>query len=112
MFSGDDHSEERKLLEQRNAEIVQEKKDIEDAFQTTREMYVKESTELSKMKEDLKLLEALLADKDAELKRSKEDLKLAQEKVEKTRDQIKELEENPIKRTGKELLESIDQKTK
>jgi chromosome segregation ATPase len=112
MFSGDDHSDERKQLEKRNEEIVQEKKDLQDAFVTTREMYVEDSIELSNLKKEMRLLEALLADKEAELKKSKDELKQAQKQVEKTRNEIKDLEENPIKRTGKELLESIDQKTK
>lgn len=112
MFSGDDHSDERKQLEQRNEEIVQEKKYLQDAFVTTREMYVEDSIELSNLKKEMRLLEALLADKEAELKKSKDELKQAQKQVEKTRNEIKDLEENPIKRTGKELLESIDQKTK
>jgi septal ring factor EnvC (AmiA/AmiB activator) len=111
MFSGDDNLDERETLEKANKELIAERKVLEDAYILKQEDFEKDSTENVKLKKELKLLEALLANKDEQIKKAKEELDKAREVAEITRKQIEELEENPIKRTGQDLLNSINEKT-
>jgi len=50
--------------------------------------------------------------KNIEIARLKKDAKEAEEIMKKTKEQIEKLTNEPIKRTGDELLQSIKQKTK
>ncbi len=111
MFSGDENLDEREKLEKANKELVAERKVLEAAYVLKQEDFERDSTENVKLKEELKLLEAILANKDAQIKKAKRELDKAKEIAEITRKKIEDLEENPIKRTGKDLLESINEKS-
>jgi ribosome recycling factor len=54
----------------------------------------------------------LIVVKNAEISKLKKDVKDTEQKMKKTKEEIQKLTDNPIKRTGDSLLESIKQKTK
>jgi chromosome segregation ATPase len=112
MFTPDEHASEIAKLEKANKEIVKQKEDLEGTFKVTKELFERDSTNVVKLKKELKLLESILAKKEEDLRLSKEALRKAKLETEKIRAKIKDIEENPIKRTGDDLLESIKQKTK
>jgi len=112
MFNpSDDNSDKISELEKINKQLEKDRDNLEDAYETTYEMYLNDSSELSELKKEFDLLEALLADKERELKKSRKELSEARKRAEETRKKIKELEETPIKRTGNDLIESIQEKT-
>jgi len=111
MFSGDDNLDDRERLEKNNKELVEERKVLENAYVLIQKDFKRDSTQNVKLKKEIKLLEAVLANKDDQIRKAKAELDKAKEISDITRKQIKKLEENPIKLPMEDLLPAINEKT-
>lgn len=111
-FGGENHKKERKALEKQNKELQKQKEVLEDDFEKLQKKFYQDSTDLVRIKDEIKVLDGKLKDKDAQIAKANKELKDFKAGISKTKAEIKELKDNPIKRTGNSLLESIKEKTK
>lgn len=112
MLSGSSHRKERKALIEENKKIEKQKNKLKSDFLLLQQNFEKDSLELVKLNNQLNKINQDILKKDIELKKAKTELVNFKSSFEKTKKEIEELEKNPIKRTGNELLESIKEKTK
>jgi len=111
-FGGENHRKERISLEKQNKELQKQKEDLVKDFDKLQKRFEKDSTDLEKIKIEIKYLDIKLKDKDAQISKANKDLKDFKTSMLKTKSEIQGLKDNPIKRTGDNLLESIKEKTK
>jgi septal ring factor EnvC (AmiA/AmiB activator) len=111
-FGGENHRKERIDLQKQNKELQKQKEDLSKDFDRLRKKFEKDSTDLEKIKIEIKYLDIKLKDKDAQIYKANKDLKDFKAGISKTKAEIQDLKDNPIKRTGDNLLESIKEKTK
>jgi len=111
-FGGENHRKERISLEKQNKELQKQKEDLVKDFDKLQKRFEKDSTDLEKIKIEIKYLDIKLKDKDAQISKANKDLKDFKTSMLKTKAEIQGLKDNPIKRTGDNLLESIKEKTK
>lgn len=111
-FGGESHRKERKELEKKNKELQTQKESLAKDFNTLQKKFEKDSTELVKIQAEIKVLDGKIKDKDAQIDKANKDLRDFKAGMSKTKAEIKDLKEHPIKRTGNSLLESIKEKTK
>lgn len=112
LYTDTGNGDERKKLEKQNKEIELEKKKIQSLYILTEKKFKRDSTELVALKKEIDELRDDLAESERKLKSSKQELEKAKIEQQKTREKIKDLEENPIKRTGESLKESLKEKSK
>lgn len=111
-LGGESHRKERKALEKQNKELQKQKENLASDFEKLQKKFEEDSTDLEKIKVDIKSLDLKLKDKEAQLVKANKDLKDFKAGISKTKSEIQELRDNPIRRTGSNLLESIKEKTK
>lgn len=111
-FGGENHRKERIALEKQNKKLQKQKEILASDFEKLQKKFEEDSTDLEKIKVDIKDLDLKLKDKEAQLVKANKDLKDFKAGISKTKAEIQELRDNPIKRTGDNLLESIKEKTK
>jgi chromosome segregation ATPase len=112
MLSGESHKKERKTLLEENKKIEKQKQLLKKDFLLLQQNYEKDSLEIVQLTNQLNKINQDILKKDVELRKAKNELVNFKSSFEKTKKEIEELEKNPIKRTGSELLESIKEKTK
>lgn len=111
MVSGENHKKEIKNLEKQNKELQNKKEILETEFKSIMECVKEDSIRIVKLNQELNIINKKLENKKNELKNAQSELKLNKENFLKTKREIEKLENNPIKRTGSELLKSIKEKT-
>ena len=112
MLGGQNHRKEIKLLEKENKKLQKQKDSLQIEFVEIQKGLIKDSIELVKLKTQLTFINKKIEIKEIQLKKAIEDLSTFKGSLEKSKKEIDELKNNPVKRTGNELLESIREKTK
>jgi len=112
MLGGQNHRKEIKLLEKENKRLQKQKDSLQIEFVEIQKGLIKDSIELVKLKTQLTFINKKIEIKEIQLKKAIEDLSTFKGSLEKSKKEIDELKNNPVKRTGNELLESIREKTK
>lgn len=111
MSSGENHRKEIKNLEKQNKELQKKKEILEVEFQSVMKCVSEDSIRIVKLNKELEIINNKLDKKQTELKNAQSELKFNKENFLKTKKEIEKLENNPIERTGSELLKSIKEKT-
>lgn len=112
MMSGDSHRKEIKQLQKKNKELQKEKEKLQSEFVVIMDSVSADSLKIVKLKQELLDINKKLSKKEEDLKKSEGELKSMKDSYNKTKKEIEKLKEEPIKRTGSELLQSIKEKTK
>jgi hypothetical protein len=112
VFTSNSNRKQIKQLRQENKSIEAERKKlfIENVkLKTEADALIQSINDYQK---DIDSINVLLTKNKIELQNALGRLKKGKEQLERTRKEIEKLENNPIKRTGNELLNSIKEKTK
>jgi len=112
MLGGDSHRKELKLLQKKNKELQKQKEKLQSDFVVVMDSVRADSIQIAKLNSELYEVNKKLDKKESELKKSESELKDIKESFIKTKKEIEKLKNEPIKRTGSELLKSIKEKTK
>ena len=101
-----------KDYERINKELQDKRDSLDKVNENLKKLATKYSLEIVKYQNRIDSVAKLIVVKNAEISKLKKDVKDAEQKMKKTKEEIQKLTDNPIKRTGDSLLESIKQKTK
>lgn len=111
-MSSSGYRQDIKKLEKESKEIQKER----DLLSKENEKLKKESisyiNNISKYQEKIDSISDLIYKKDIEIKNLTANVNKQKKEVEKTKNKIDNIEKNPIKRTGINLIESLKEKTK
>jgi len=111
MTSGGNNKKEIKKLKVENEKLEKEKQKLEVDYKNIILQIEKDSLEVVKLNKELEQIELKLRKKKIDLNKAQYELKLIRDNYNDTKKQIDDLKENPIKRTGGGLLNSIKEKT-
>ena len=101
-----------KYNEKINKELQDKRDSLDKVNAELKKLAIKDSLEIVKYQNRIDSVAKLIVVKNAEISKLKKDVKDTEQKMKKTKEEIQKLTDNPIKRTGDSLLESIKQKTK
>jgi|LakMenE01Jun11ns_1017448.scaffolds.fasta_scaffold9917298_2 hypothetical protein len=101
-----------KYYEKINKELQDKRDSLDKVNAELKKLAIKDSLEIVKYQNRIDSVAKLIVVKNAEISKLKKDVKDTEQKMKKTKEEIQKLTDNPIKRTGDSLLESIKQKTK
>lgn len=95
-----------------NKELQEKRDSLNQANNELKKLAVEDSLRIVMFQQRVDSVNKIIKIKDVEIKKLKKDAAEAEEIMRKTKEKIEELTNNPIKRTGSDLIESIKQKTK
>ena len=98
--------------EKTNKELQEKRDSLNQANNELKKLAVEDSLRIVMFQQRVDSVNKIIKIKDVEIKKLKKDAAEAEEIMRKTKKKIEELTNNPIKRTGSALIESIKQKTK
>jgi galactokinase len=101
-----------KEYEKINKELQAKRDSLDVANKELKKLAIQDSLNIVMYQQRVDSVAKLIKIKDVEILKLKKDAKAFEEEMKQTKEKIKKLTDNPIKRTGNELLESIKQKTK
>jgi chromosome segregation ATPase len=111
-ISSSGYKKEIKRLESESKDIQKKRDELDKQNKDLKKEAVIYIDNIDKYQKKINDISDLISKKDIEIKNLKLSLNQQRKEIEKTKKKIDELEKNPIKRTGQELLESIKEKTK
>lgn len=103
---------ELKKLEKDNIELEKQKKLIDIEFNKVKKSLQEDSLKIVELNKQLIVLDNVIQIKNREITQVRRELSKIKISMDETKKNIKELKENPIKRHGDRLLESLKSKTK
>jgi chromosome segregation ATPase len=112
MMEGSGYRRQIRAIEKENKEIEKERKSLSLRNKELPKKIELDSLNVVRYRERIDSLNELIVIKDVEIKNLKKRADIARRELEKTKKEIDNLINNPIKRTGEELLNSIKEKTK
>ncbi len=112
MMEGSGYRKQLRDIRKENKEIEKERKSLSLRNKELSKKIEMDSISVVKYQERIDSLNTLIVLKDSEIKNLKKRADIARRELEKTKREIDNLINNPIKRTGDELLNSIKEKTK
>ena len=112
MMEGSGYRKQLRDIRKENKEIEKERKSLSLRNKELSKKIEMDSISVVKYQERIDSLNTLIVLKDSEIKNLKKRAGIARRELEKTKREIDNLINNPIKRTGDELLNSIKEKTK
>jgi len=95
-----------------NKELQEKRDSLDRVNNELKKLAVEDSLRIVMFQQRVDSVNKIIKIKDVEIKKLKKDAAEAEEIMRKTKEKIEELTNNPIKRTGSDLIESIKQKTK
>lgn len=112
MMEGSGYRKQLRDIQKENKEIEKERKSLSLRNKELSKKIEMDSISVVQYQERIDSLNTLIVLKDSEIKNLKKRADIARRELEKTKREIDNLINNPIKRTGDELLNSIKEKTK
>lgn len=112
MMEGSGYRKQLRDIRKENKEIEKERKSLSLRNKELSKKIEMDSISVVQYQERIDSLNTLIVLKDSEIKNLKKRADIARKELEKTKREIDNLINNPIKRTGDELLNSIKEKTK
>jgi chromosome segregation ATPase len=112
MMEGSGYRKQLRDIRKENKEIEKERKSLSLRNKELSKKIEMDSISVVQYQERIDSLNTLIVLKDSEIKNLKKRADIARKELEKTKREIDNLINNPIKRTGEELLNSIKEKTK
>lgn len=112
MLSGNEHKEQIKKLEKENKVIEKEKKEVQKDFNKLLKKFEEDSIKLNKLQMEFSELEEDLEKVNNRLESKIKEASKYQKQLKELQNKINDFEQNPPNREGKELLNSIQEKTK
>lgn len=112
MMEGSGYRKQLRDIRKENKEIEKERKSLSLRNKELSKKIEMDSISVVQYQERIDSLNILIVLKDSEIKNLKKRADIARKELEKTKREIDNLINNPIKRTGDELLNSIKEKTK
>lgn len=112
MMEGSGYRKQLRDIQKENKEIEKERKSLSLRNKELNKKIEMDSISVVQYQERIDSLNTLIVLKDSEIKNLKKRADIARKELEKTKREIDNLINNPIKRTGDELLNSIKEKTK
>lgn len=111
MVEGSGYRKQLRDIRKENKEIEKERKSLSLRNKELNKKIEMDSISVVQYQERIDSLNTLIVLKDSEIKNLKKRADIARRELEKTKREIDNLINNPIKRTGDELLNSIKEKT-
>jgi chaperonin cofactor prefoldin len=112
MVTSSGYKKQIKDIENKNDAIEEERKSLESRNVELSKKIKNDSLIVVRYQERIDSLSKLISTKDGEIKTLKRSADIARKELEKTKKEIDNLLNNPIKRTGDGLLNSLKEKTK
>lgn len=112
IFKSTGYKSKIKELHDENAKIENQRKVLAAKIKNLKEEAKTYKDNIDNLQKKIDLAESKLKKKDEEITQSKRDLNRTKQEYEKNKKEIQKLEDNPIKRTGSDLLNSLKEKTK
>jgi cell division protein FtsB len=110
MHTSGNNRKQIKELRKENKEIQNRRNILEIEILRLKSEESKYLLNIEKYGQKIDSLSHLIIIKDSEIESTKIKLRNSQKEMERTKHEIKKLKENPVKRTGNELLDSIKEK--
>jgi uncharacterized coiled-coil DUF342 family protein len=110
MYTSGNNRKQIKELRKENKEIQNRRNILEIEILRLKSEESKYLLNIEKYGQKIDSLSHLIIIKDSEIESTKIKLRNSQKEMERTKHEIKKLKENPVKRTGNELLDSIKEK--
>ena len=112
MMTSSGYKKQIKDIENKNDAIEDQRKSLESRNVELSKKIKNDSLIVIRYQERIDSLSKLISTKDGEIKTLKRSADTARKELEKTKKEIDNLLNNPIKRTGDELINSLKEKTK
>jgi hypothetical protein len=112
MMTSSGYKKQIKDIENKNDAIEEQRKSLESRNVELSKKIKNDSLIVVRYQERIDSLSKLISTKDGEIKTLKRSADVARKELEKTKKEIDNLLNNPIKRTGDELINSLKEKTK
>ena len=112
MMTSSGYKKQIKDIENKNDAIEYQRKSLESRNVELSKKIKNDSLIVIRYQERIDSLSKLISTKDGEIKTLKRSADTARKELEKTKKEIDNLLNNPIKRTGDELINSLKEKTK
>lgn len=112
MMTSSGYKKQIKDIENKNDAIEEQRKSLESRNVELSKKIKNDSLIVIRYQERIDSLSKLISTKDGEIKTLKRSADTARKELEKTKKEIDNLLNNPIKRTGDELINSLKEKTK
>jgi len=112
MMTSSGYKKQIKDIENKNDAIEEQRKSLESRNVELSKKIKNDSLIVVRYQERIDSLSKLISTKDGEIKTLKRSADVTRKELEKTKKEIDNLLNNPIKRTGDELINSLKEKTK
>jgi len=112
MMTSSGYKKQIKDIENKNDAIEEQRKSLESRNVELSKKIKNDSLIVVRYQERIDSLSKLISTKDGEIKTLKRSADVSRKELEKTKKEIDNLLNNPIKRTGDELINSLKEKTK
>jgi chromosome segregation ATPase len=112
MMTSSGYKKQIKDIENKNDAIEEQRKSLESRNVELSKKIKNDSLIVVRYQERIDSISKLISTKDGEIKTLKRSADVARKELEKTKKEIDNLLNNPIKRTGDELINSLKEKTK